>query len=260
MAAVALPGKLRQILAVLPKIALAFSGGVDSRFLAHAALLCGCELLALNASGPHISQAETAWARNWARKRGIRLIALEYDPLDLPEIRANSRQRCYACKKALLGQIQTAIAGFGPEWQICDGGNSDDLQKFRPGQKAVAEAGALSPLAAAGIGKNGIRELARTTGMDFCEQPSRPCLLTRLNYGISPTLGLLSRIAACEEGIAARFGPRLDFRLRLAPAPVLQITARPPAGLRQLLAKYGFGAAEIRQCGTVSGFFDQPEP
>lgn len=253
-----LPARLRQILASLPKIALAYSGGIDSRFLAHAARLCGCEVLAINASGPHISPTETAWAREWAKKREFRLIPLEFNPLGLAEIHSNSRLRCYACKKALLGQIRTAIASRQPHLQICDGSNFDDLRAFRPGQKAVAEAGVISPLAEAGIGKAEIRALAAATGLDFSEQPSRPCLLTRFAYDLTPTPELLTRIAACEAAIAAEFDTCLEFRLRMLPAPVLQLKGDPPAGLTRILSEHGFADAEIRPCESVSGFFDQP--
>lgn len=262
--------RLRDVLSGLPRMAVALSGGLDSRFLCHMALASGCDVVALHGEGPHVPAEESAAARDWARARGLRLLTFVHDPLALPEVAANSRERCYACKRALIGRMREALAVAGGEARVlCDGGNLDDQRAFRPGLRAVAEARVRSPLAEAGLTKAAIRELARATGLDRPEQAARPCLLTRLAYGMRPDAALLARVAAAEAalaaldaadreayGLAGGFG---DFRLRLAPGPVLQCARLPErlaAAARAILAAQGFAPFSVVTGGQVSGFFD----
>ena len=116
----------------------------------------------------------------------------------------------------------------------------------------------LSPLALAGLHKQELRDLGASWGLDDPQQAARPCLLTRLAYGMSPEPALLARLAAAEADLAALPGLG-DFRLRLTPEPVLQAAVLPD-GLRprvmQVLDAHGFGGAGMVE-GTVSGFFDR---
>lgn len=264
-AAEKLPSALKKALGRLPRFALAFSGGVDSRFLAHAARLCGCDVMAINATGPHIGSMDSGFAQAWAFGHGLKFQSIYYDPLDLEEVRYNSRQRCYGCKKGLINKIRQQLAAMNEATlPLCDGGNADDKRMYRPGQRAVVEAGVLSPLAASGLGKQEIRELAAETGLDHPEQPSKPCLLTRLNYGLEADRDDLERIGRCEEEIQRLLngcGLRgLQFRIRLAPRPFLQIARLQEAALpavREIIARHGFGEAEIREDDEISGFFDR---
>ena len=239
-------------------LAVAFSGGLDSRFLCFALRRAGCDVLALHATGPHVPQAESAAARCWARAQGLPLLEVRHDPLSLPEVAVNSRERCYACKRALMRRLRDALAAAGGCRILCDGSNADDLTAFRPGQRAVREAGVLSPLALAGLHKQELRDLGASWGLDDPQQAARPCLLTRLAYGMSPEPALLARLAAAEADLAALPGLG-DFRLRLTPEPVLQAAVLPD-GLRpqvmQVLDAHGFGGAGMVE-GTVSGFFDR---
>ena len=122
----------------------------------------------------------------------------------------------------------------------------------------MREAGVLSPLALAGLHKQELRDLGASWGLDDPQQAARPCLLTRLAYGMSPEPTLLSRLAAAEADLAALPGLG-DFRLRLTPEPVLQAAVLPD-GLRprvmQVLDAHGFGGDGMVE-GTVSGFFDR---
>lgn len=262
--------RLRAVLSGLPRLAVALSGGLDSRFLCHMALASGCDVLALHGEGPHVPEEESAAARAWAQSRGLRLITFVHDPLALPEVAANSRERCYACKRALIGGMRATLTVAGEAGRaLCDGGNADDQRAFRPGLRAVAEAGVRSPLAEAGLTKAAIRELARATGLDRPEQAARPCLLTRLAYGMRPDAALLARVAAAEAALAAldaadreaygAAGGFGDFRLRLTPEPVLQCARLPerlaPAA-EAVLAEQGFAPFSVVTGGTVSGFFD----
>ncbi len=262
--------RLGELLSGLPRMAVALSGGLDSRFLCHMALAAGCDVLALHAAGPHVPSAESEAARRWARERGLRVLEVPYDPLALPEVAANSRERCYACKRGLLAALGRALAAAGEAGRVlCDGGNADDLRAFRPGLRAVAEAGVRSPLALAGLDKNSIRALARATGLERPDQAARPCLLTRLAYGLRPRARLLARLARAEAALAAldesdreAHGPEGgfgEFRLRLTPHPLFQaarLPARLEGAVEELLAAQGFSPAVLRATGAVSGFFD----
>lgn len=271
-----LPAALATALRGLPRLAVAFSGGLDSRFLCHAALLCGCDVLAVHAHGPHISARESAEAVAWAQQRGLRLLVAAYDPLDLPEVAENSPQRCYGCKKGLVALLRGHLADLEREdgqRVLCDGTNADDLSAYRPGLRALTEGGVRSPLAEAGLSKAAVREAARATGLDRPDQRARPCLLTRLAYGQRPQAAVLARLAACEEALAAleasgasvaygsgARGPALgDFRLRLSPAPVLQAERLPDAlrpQVEAVLREYGFSPCGLKIGGAISGFYD----
>ncbi|MBB5144117.1 PP-loop family protein [Desulfovibrio intestinalis] len=206
-----LPEELTRVLRVLPPLVVALSGGIDSRFLCHAAQLCGCDVLAVHARGPHIPAGESAWALSWAQRRGLPLLVVDFDPLPLPEVANNSQERCYACKAGLLAAIGAALAQAGqPGRTLCDGSNADDLNAFRPGLRALKEAGVVSPLAQAGMSKAAIRAAARATGLDDPGQRARPCLLTRLAYGLEPQRETLVRLAAAEEDLAALMLPDLS--------------------------------------------------
>ena len=305
----ALPQTLARLLRAMPPLVVAFSGGIDSRFLSHAALLSGCDVLAVHARGPHIPAGESAHALAWARRRGLPLLVVDFDPLSLPEVATNSHQRCYACKIGLLSAIGKALAQAGQQGRVlCDGSNADDLVAYRPGLRALQEADVMSPLAESGMDKAAIRAAARATGLDDPEQRARPCLLTRLAYGLAPDADVLARLAAAEEalsGLADLEAPRFsekaptaaacatcapgaahgesvaghgesvtghgadaektvsplgDLRLRLTPAPVLQVEALPPelAGrVQEILVQHGFTGCELCVGQGISGYFDR---
>ena len=278
------PAALAKVLEGLPRIAVAYSGGLDSRFLCHAALLCGCDVLAVHVFGPHIPPQESAGAEAWAQQRGLPLRTALFDPLALPEVTNNSPQRCYGCKTGLVSLLRgelAAIDAIGPERVLCDGTNADDLRAYRPGLRALEEGRVRSPLAEAGLAKAAVREAARATGLDRPQQRARPCLLTRMAYGMRPDAATLARLAAAEDGLAhvgnphekgaesagnagsackaEPAGPLGDFRLRLTPEPVLQ-AEKLPDSLRQqvqnILQGYGFWPCAMEIGGSISGFYD----
>lgn len=269
-----LPSALKDLLSTMPELAVALSGGLDSRFLTHAALLAGCRVTALHITGPHMPLRETEEARRWATARGAAFVTVPLNPLGIPAIAAGQRDRCYHCKHAAFSALLATSAPL----PLCDGTNADDLSAYRPGLRALRELGIRSPLAEAGLSKADIRQLAARTGMDRPDQAARPCLLTRLAYGMQPDAATLARLAEAEEALE-NLG-LWDFRLRLAPnaPPRLQIgpahvvaenmvagttdaadMARPPspADLLRILARHGFGDAAIEVGGPVSGYFDR---
>ena len=272
-----LPAALVAVLRNLPRMAIAYSGGLDSRFLCHAALLCGCDVLAVHVYGPHIPPQESAGAAAWAQKRGLPLHTARFDPLALHEVEYNSPQRCYGCKTGLIALLRAELAHVAQTdlgRVLCDGTNADDLQAYRPGLRALTEGDVRSPLAEAGLTKAQVREAARATGLDRPDQRARPCLLTRLAYGMRPDAATLARLAAAEadlallgaadsspgeaadEGSARALG---DFRLRLTPEPVLQAENLPEElrqDLQNILIRHDFWPCTLEAGGKVSGFFD----
>lgn len=260
-------------IAVNGHFALAYSGGLDSRFTAHAAQRTGFAPLLLHVRGPHVPPRETAYARRWAAWRGLPLREITVDPLALPAVAAGDRGRCYACKYTLFSRLRDVAEGL----PLCDGTHASDSEAYRPGRKALAELGIISPLALAGLAKADIRDLGRLTGLEHANQTARPCLLTRLDYGMRPTPELLDRLIRGEQavtGILRRVcgGRAPDFRLRLTGPERWELHLRPPGMRRDLPPRLeehlsialkeaaGVMIARIAVLDTLSGYFDRNQP
>ena len=183
--------------------AIAFSGGVDSSFLLYAAASCLGEdkVLAITASSVFIPTRELREAGELSGKLGIRQLRLALDPLSNKEVRNNSRERCYYCKRLIFSEMLKAAKDEGFEI-LCDGSNKDDEKDFRPGMRALSELGIKSPLREAGLTKEEIRELSREFGLSTAEKPSLACLASRLPYGDEITEEKLSKVEAAEEFLA----------------------------------------------------------
>lgn len=263
--AASLPARLVRTLRNLPRMAVAFSGGLDSRFLCHAALLCGCDVLAVHARGPHIPRHESAEAETWAQGRRLPLLLVSYNPLQFPDVAQTTPQRCYACKKGLIALLRNELTAQNDDRVLCDGTNADDMQVYRPGLRALREGGVRSPLAEAGLAKADVRAAARASGLDRPEQRARPCLLTRFAYGLAPNAAALRQLDEAEAALAALPAPDGapgvlgDFRLRLTPAPLLQAQHLPgflKTPVRALLARCGFPSCALVEGENISGFYD----
>ena len=159
-------------------IALGFSGGTDS-----ALLLAVIATLREQKSFPFAAvmmrsafqnEQECAEAETLAKQFSVPFFCLEYDPLSIPEIRNNSRERCYFCKKHFFAKIREFAAEKNLSCVI-DGTNADDLTKYRPGQKAIRELGVCSPLAECDFSKAEVRQLSRELGLSTAEKPAAPC-------------------------------------------------------------------------------------
>ena len=282
----ALPPELTGLLRELSPVALAFSGGLDSRFLAHVLgmLARSGEIPPgglFHASGPHVPARESGAAGAWAGARGLPFTAVRLDPLELSEVRGNTKERCYHCKRLIFTRLREAAAesAGNRRFTLCDGSNASDALVFRPGLRALKELGVRSPLAEAGLGKDDIRRLAALTGMDDPGQQARPCLLTRFAYGLSPTHAALSALERTEWDIAtilsgADGSPGPDFRLRLIAAGAggdgtlpyaceLQVAARPDAAaaksLEEAVVRQGFAKPSLVILDAVSGYYDRAQ-
>lgn len=218
--AVALQGQynaLVQRLRALSPLAIAFSGGLDSRFLAFTAARAGLDPLLVHAHGPHVPRHETQAAEEWAAQHKVRLVQVYFSPLEAVDLARSGTQRCYHCKKALFTLLQQSLAsaeglGGAPAhgaYTLCDGTNASDTKTFRPGLQALQEAGIVSPLAEAGLEKATVRLLGEALGLEWAQQPATPCLLTRFPYGAVPSCAQLAALAQGEQQLAALLHPLL---------------------------------------------------
>ncbi|EPR44045.1 asparagine synthase [Desulfovibrio sp. X2] len=250
--------------AALPPLTgiVSVSGGLDSRLLAHVLRQWDLPFTAVHVTGPHIPMRESARAVAWLAAQGRPFHTVEADPLNRVEVLHNGRQRCYVCKGVMFRRIASLARELGAEL-VVEGSHADDLQGYRPGLTALAELGVVSPWALAGIRKAELRELARELGLADPEQPSRPCLFTRLEYGMIVSAELLRKTAEVEqevEGLGLR-----DFRLRLHADGriVVQIHARERGHARGheravlAMVRERFATPpQILYSETVSGYFD----
>jgi len=190
---------LRRILKELGRVAIAYSGGVDSSFLLKAAVdTLGSEnVLACISLGPAEPAAMHERAREIAGAIGVELMVVEAGEMDDPDFTSNRADRCFHCKSRLCRTLLDVAKERGFP-HVVFGTNHDDLDDFRPGNKAMKIFGIRSPLAEAGLTKNEIRELSRQAGLPTADQPASPCLASRIPYGLEITEQRLRQIDRAE--------------------------------------------------------------
>ena len=190
---------LKSFFQEMGRVAIAFSGGVDSTFLLKTAHdLLGENAIALTVRSRVFPERELQEAKNFCRQEGIRQIVLSFDELKVEGFRDNPPNRCYLCKTALFQAMKEKAQEEGIQI-IAEGSNMDDLGDYRPGLKAVAELGIRSPLREAELTKSEIRLLSKQLNLSTWEKPSFACLASRFVYGEQITKEKLGMVEQAEQ-------------------------------------------------------------
>lgn len=196
----------------LRSVLVAYSGGVDSAYLAWAARQAlGDRMLAVLADSPSLGDFQCKHAVEFARRFNIPLEVIRTDEFDNADYVRNEPDRCFHCKEELFGKLSEMARqrGFAA---IIYGVNADDVRDFRPGHRAAAQYGVRNPLLDAGLTKAEIRQLAKEAGLPVWDRPASPCLSSRIPYGTPVTIQNVKMIENGEDSIRA-LGFR-QFRVR----------------------------------------------
>ena len=183
-----------------PRIAVAFSGGVDSSYLLYAAKAAGCDVRAYLIKTQFQPEFEINDATRFAKQLGVPLTISGLDILRYPAISKNPHDRCYYCKTAIVKELWVLARADGIT-VLCDGTNADDDEKERPGMRAVSEQGVISPLRLCGLTKADIRSLSKKAGLFTYDKPSYSCLATRIPAGTQITTELLKKVERAESAL-----------------------------------------------------------
>lgn len=189
---------LKQFFEEYNRVAIAFSGGVDSAYLLYSAVENGADVVAYYVKSPFQPQFELDDARRLCSQLGAKLTVISLDVLADPLVRQNDSLRCYYCKRNIFSAIinQARLDGFTV---ILDGTNASDDAGDRPGMRALQELMVLSPLRICGITKDEIRALSRKAGLFTWDKPAYACLATRIYPNEKVTADALSRIERAES-------------------------------------------------------------
>jgi uncharacterized protein len=263
--------RLREIFRELDSVIVAYSGGVDSSYVAYVANAeLGPRAVCITGQSASLPEYQRAEIDQVVKKFGFQHEIIQTEELENPSYRTNNPDRCFFCKDELYTKLESVARTRGIK-SIVDGSTVDDLGDYRPGRRAASQHAVRSPLIEAGLTKIEVRELSRQVTLPTWDKPASPCLSSRIAYGTTVTIERLSKVDRGEE-ILREFGFR-EFRVRhhdqlvrieIAPAEMDRVLrkdliAELAKRFRELGFKYVTLDLEGFRSGSMNEVLDRPQ-